>query len=517
MDDVTLIGELRGIVGDAHVRTGDQTASFATDIYRAREMPVAVVSPGTVDELQSIVRLAAAHGIAIVVRGGGASYTDSYLPAQKGMILIDALRLNRIVEINLEDSYVTVEAGVSWAKLAEALDAIDMRTPFRGPFSGSVATVGGTMSQNGLSHGTGMHGVASESVTSLDVILANGELLRTGVAMVGATPFYRHYGPDITGLFLGDCGIHGVKARITMPLLPKQKDFGTASFGFDSFEAFYEGMKAAAREVVDDTQFGLDASMIRGQLKRGRRMKDTLRIAKHVWSTSPGVVGPLRQLARMALAGERSMGASAFLAHYIVEGGDAVEVRQRMGRLRRAVLAHGREITNTIPTVVRAQPFDRMFHVLGPKGERWVPVHGLVAHSRVAAFKRDYDAICAKHAAFMTANGVWLGGLFQCVGLSGFMIEYGIYWPEEMTAYHKVVVTNPTTPAYSSNAALTEWVAALRVELIELFTKHGAVHFQLGKVYPYAGLLEEPALSVAKGIKAALDPERRLNPGGLGL
>ena len=57
----------------------------------------------------------------MVPRGGGASYTDGYLPTTPRSILIDTSRLNRILEINAEDMYVTVEPGITWADLTARL------------------------------------------------------------------------------------------------------------------------------------------------------------------------------------------------------------------------------------------------------------------------------------------------------------------------------------------------------------------------------------------------------------
>ncbi len=515
-----ILVDLERLVGKAHLTTGAAVRPFATDVFRSLEMPVAMASPGSVEELQQVVRLATSAGLALVPRGGGASYTDGYLPTQTNSLLVDMRRLDRIVAINEDDAYVTVEAGVTWERLAIALDARGWRTPFRGPFSGAVATVGGTMAQNGISHGTGAWGVAASSALSLDVVLADGSLLRTGSAIAGASPFSRHFGPDLTGLFLGDCGAFGIKARITLPLLRAQPDFAAASFGFDNFAALHAGMHAAALERVDDTHFGLDASMVRGQLRRPRGFGAHLQIALRVWKATPGAIAPLVRLLRMAWAGERAMGASAYLAHYIVEGGDAREAAQRMARLRRAVLRHGREITNTIPTVIRSQPFDRMFHVLGPQGERWVPVHGLLPHSRVAAFRAQLRLLLDRHKPAMDAHGVWIGELFECVGPGGFVVELGLYWPDAPSDYHREAVgaaALAAQPGHPANPALGAWISDLREELVALYRSHGAVHFQLGKLYPYATALQGPGLALASAVKAALDPRRRMNPGALGL
>jgi D-lactate dehydrogenase (cytochrome) len=230
------------LVGAEHVLLGDAIVPFATDVYRSRSMPLAVVRPGAVDQLQAVVRACSGAKVALFVRGGGASYTDGYLPSRPDSILIDMGRLDRIVEINERDGYVTVEAGVTWRMLKEALDPSGLRTPFFGPFSGFAATVAGSLSQHSISHGSGAHGMSAQSLISLDVVVASGALLRTGSAARGAAPFSRWYGPDLAGLFCGDCGVLGVKARITLPLIRRKAAFECLSFAYQTLPAL-----AAAR------------------------------------------------------------------------------------------------------------------------------------------------------------------------------------------------------------------------------------------------------------------------------
>lgn len=236
-DSAAALAALTALVGAEYLLQGVALDPFATDIFDSRARPLAMVAPASVDALQQVVRIAAAAGLPMLARGGGTSYTQGYLPDADGALLVDLRRLNAIVEINEDDAYVTVEAGVTWAALDQTLAARGWRTPFRGPFSGAVATVGGTMAQNGISHGTGAHGVSAASVTALDVVLADGSLLRTGAPLMSASPFQRHYGPDLTGLFLGDCGAFGLKARVSLPLLRVQADHAALSFGFDSWQA----------------------------------------------------------------------------------------------------------------------------------------------------------------------------------------------------------------------------------------------------------------------------------------
>jgi glycolate oxidase len=174
-----LVDALIRVCGAEHVLTDPTTLRFyATDVFNSGELPVAVVRPATADDVQRIVKLCFEAGAPVITRGGGASYTDGYLHTKSGGVTIDTSRMDRIVEINETNGTVTVEPGCTWAALHEALKARGLRTPFWGPFSGLAATVGGTVSQNGISHGTGAYGVSAESVVALEVITGTGESSR---------------------------------------------------------------------------------------------------------------------------------------------------------------------------------------------------------------------------------------------------------------------------------------------------------------------------------------------------
>jgi FAD/FMN-containing dehydrogenase len=107
--------------------------------------------------------------------------------------------------------YVTVEAGVTWKQLHEALAPRGLRLPFFGTFSGATATVGSGIANGALFFGTARYGTAADCALGLEVVLADGTLLHTGQAAFGGKPFYRTYGPDLTGLFTHDSGTLGIK------------------------------------------------------------------------------------------------------------------------------------------------------------------------------------------------------------------------------------------------------------------------------------------------------------------
>jgi FAD/FMN-containing dehydrogenase len=513
-----IVTKLSVAAGVDAILTGSDACPFYTDVYRRLETPLAVVRPDTVAALCAAVRVATSEGVALYPRGGGASYTDGYLPTRRQSVVIDLGRLNRIVEINEVDAYVTVEAGVTWAELKAALDPIGLRTPFFGPFSGLAATIGGSVSQNSLSHGSAAYGISAQSVLSMDVVIASGDIIRTGSAARGAAPFARFYGPDLAGLFTGDCGALGIKARITLPLLKRKPAYGCASFSFDSLQDLAAAMRQMAMEGLEDEHFSIDAALAQGQIAR-QDAGAILTMAKSVMATSPSILAGLAQLVKMAAAGTRALRAAAYMLHVIVEGVSRAEVNAKLGRLRRLTAA-GHEIANTMPTVVRGMPFAPLFNTLGPKGERWVPLHGVIPHSKVIVFHEALNALYADRAADMKRLGIWTGGMFATVNTSGFLYEIALYWPGPQTDYHRAAVPADylaTLPTYADDPEVGVFVGALKQDITALFGQFGAVHFQLGKTYPYAAGLAPETLAVLKAIKTAVDPDGLMNPGALGL
>lgn len=511
---------LIGIVGAEHCLTGDAMLPFATDVYRCLHLPLAVVRPGTVEQVQAIARFAHEAGIGLSVRGGGASYTDAYLPREAGQILIDMAGLNRIVTIDEADAYVTVEAGVTWATLKQALDARGLRTPFWGPFSGIAATVGGSLSQNTISHGSAAHGISAQSVQALDIVLADGRMLRTGSAVADLQPFSRFFGPDLTGLFTGDAGAFGIKVRATFPLLKVRPAHRPISFSFPDFPSIHEAMRRSALERLEDTHFAIDAALSQGQIARQDRAGATMGMALSILRSSPSLAHGLRQLVQAGVSARRVLNRSAYMLHYIVEGVDDAEVRARLARIRTLLKDIGREIPATVPAVVRGMPFAPLYNTLGPNGERWVPLHGILPHSATPGFHRALEAFYAARADDLRRHGVWTGGMFGTVGSSGFLYEIAIYWPDEITAYHRAMVPadyRDKLPTFPADPAARAYVHQLKEDLIALYVEHGAINFQLGKAYPYAARLDAAPLDLVRAIKTALDPDGRVSPGNLGL
>ncbi|HPF27832.1 MAG TPA: FAD-binding oxidoreductase, partial [Steroidobacteraceae bacterium] len=299
-----VVARLQALLGREHVVLDAADREFySTDIYNADKTALVVVRPGSTADVAQIVQLAREHDLPLVPRGGGASYTDGYVPAEENSILLDTSRLNQIVEINERDMYVIVQAGVTWAALHDALLAKGLRTPFYGPFSGIAATIGGALSQGAVTWGTGVFGISGENVLGIEVVLSNGDVVRTGSwGAANSVPFVRLYGPDLTGLFMSDAGALGVKTTIALRLMPRRAHVLGLSFGFRDFESMAAGMEAAAREGVNLTNFGLDPALQQGQLGKAD-VATAMQAATAVFRSSRGLVDGLVQVAKLGFAG----------------------------------------------------------------------------------------------------------------------------------------------------------------------------------------------------------------------
>jgi len=508
------------IVGQQNILPGCEAEALVTDVYRKCATPKFVIRPSSVEQLQACLEITNTQNFNIAVRGGGASYTDGYAVNDEDSVLLDLSKLNNILEINEFDNYVTVEAGVTWEKLKEALDKRGLRTPFWGPFSGLRATVGGSMSQNTISHGSGAYGISASSALSFDVILADGSVLSTGSASASCAPFLRHFGPDLTGLFTGDCSTLGIKARITLPLIRKRSAHRNISFAFSDFKNMHEAMRRIASERLEDSHFALDQALSQGQIARQDSAKQQIQIALSILSSSPSIFEGIKQLIKGALSAKRVINTSALMTHYIVEGTSDAEVKSRLQRMRELTVDLGKEIPATVPTVVRGMPFAPFFNTLGPAGERWVPLHGIFPHSKVQSF---HEALCVffeNRKSEMDRLGVWYGGMFSTIESSGFLYELALYWPDEITAYHREVVPEDylsQLQRFEANPEARAYIHTLKKDLVELFVEHGAVNFQLGKAYPYASRLTPQSRKLIATIKKQLDPKMSIANGSLEL
>jgi FAD/FMN-containing dehydrogenase len=518
-----LVDRLSAIVGAEHVLTDPgQLTFFSTDLFTHGAAAELVIQPDSAEALSRALAACAEAGRAVVPRGGGFSYTSGYIPAQDNTVIVDLRRLNRILEINVRDLYVTVECGCTWETLYQALKEKGVRTPFMGPASGFWSTIGGSLSQGGFFYGSTQYGSGADIALGLEVVLADGTIVTTGSD--GSThtqsPFLRNFGPDLTGLFLNDTGALGFKTKATLKLMPIPDHIRFATFPFDTMEPGLASLSEIARQGLAAETYLWDPVLAKSFAARNN-LSDDLKYLSGVVRSGASMVSGLKDAAKMAMAGKRAFDGKAFLLHVVTEDVSEAGVEARMELVRAIVAANGGgETEPSAPRATRAVPFSNFAErqAAAPM-VRNLPSHGLFPHSKVMAAAQDVFAMLESEKARMEALGVTYGGIFFAVGRNAVCVEPLMFWRDEQLGSHDRLhdVSNlDALKAFPERPPATQLVAEIRKRMIDLFVVHGGCFFQIGKEYPFRALQKPTTLALLDQIKSLIDPKRRVNPGSLG-
>ncbi len=514
--------ELRRLFVGGEVLTDNHSRSlYAQDVYTRASPAALVLRPGSIQELEAGLALLHREKVPSIPHGGGMSYTGGLVPEDEGWAVIDLGLMNRVLEINSTDMTVTVEGGCCWKDLHDALEGTGLRTPYWGTLSGVRATVGGGLSQNAVFWGSGQYGSAADSVLSLTVILADGTRVDTGsAAQQQASPFFRYFGPDLTGLFCADTGALGVKAQVTLRLMPELPARQYLAFDFAEAESTLAAISDIARAGLASECFAFDPFLQQQRMKRQSLGADVKALAG-VMKNAGSLASAVKDGARMALAGRRYMEDVDFSVQIIVEDRIDAGAQARADAVRGICENHGgREIENSIPKITRANPFGPVNSMLGPEGERWLPVHGLFPHSLFLEAYEATERLFEEHRERSDALGVGTGYLFASVSTNCCVLEPVFFWPDELLDIHETAV-EPShlarLPRHAANPEARGHVHQLRSQLIELYSRMGASHLQVGRSYRYREALQAGPARIIDAIKAAVDGEGLMNPGALGL
>src|ERR1700736_1354902 len=176
---MSLGDELRQLLSsDAIADDGDTLAAHGGDKWFAAETPEAVVFARSTADVSKLLRFASGRKIPVTARGGGFGYVGGCVPVRKGIVL-SLMRMNRIKEIHFADAIAIVEPGVITADLKAAVRAQKLFYP-PDPASMKDCTLGGNVATNAGGPRCLKYGVTRNYVIGLEVVLASGEILRTG-------------------------------------------------------------------------------------------------------------------------------------------------------------------------------------------------------------------------------------------------------------------------------------------------------------------------------------------------
>src|SRR4030081_2167236 len=228
---MSLADELRQLLGDDCVADDSETlTAHSGDKWFASETPEVVVFPRSTSDVRKLLQFAARHKVPVTARGAGYGYVGGCVPVRRG-IALSLMRMNRIKEISFADAIAIVEPGVITADLKAAVRAQKLFYP-PDPASMKDCSIGGNIATNAGGPRCLKYGVTRNYVIGLEVVLANGDILRTGGRV-----HKNKTGFDLLGIFVGSEGLLGVVTEITVKLLPLPPARATLSASFDSMSS----------------------------------------------------------------------------------------------------------------------------------------------------------------------------------------------------------------------------------------------------------------------------------------
>lgn len=215
MDIDQVAQELAAIVGPSQVLTSRAERTvycYDASVFRGRDV-LAVVFPDNAGQIVQLVTWCRQHGVPYIARGTGTSISGGSIPTHGG-IMIELARMNRILEIDLDNRVAVVEPGVINQDLKEHLAVYGYgHTYVPDPGSQVVSTIGGNVATNA----GGMHclkyGITCNHILGLEVVLPSGEIVQVGGKVVDQP------GADLTGLLVGSEGTLGIVTKILVRLL----------------------------------------------------------------------------------------------------------------------------------------------------------------------------------------------------------------------------------------------------------------------------------------------------------
>ncbi len=238
--------------------------------------PAAVVFAESTADVADAVKLASLHSVPVIPFGVGTSL-EGHLLAIQGGISIDVSRMNKVLHINAEDLTVTVQAGVTRKQLNEEVKSTGLFFPID---PGADATLGGMSATRASGTNAVRYGTMRENVLALEVVTADGSVIRTGTRAKKSSAGY-----DLTRLMVGSEGTLGVITEVTVKLYPLPEAISAAVCSFPSIEAAVRttieiiqlGVPIARVELIDDNT----VRMVNAHSKLGLREEAMLLMEFH--------------------------------------------------------------------------------------------------------------------------------------------------------------------------------------------------------------------------------------------
>jgi glycolate oxidase len=247
-----LVGQLRKIAGpDAVLDRPEDVMLYEYDAGIRKSTPGAVVFPQSPEQVSQIMRLATTNKISVVPRGAGTGLSSGAISPEGGVVLAFS-RMNRILEVDVENQRAVVQPGVVNQQLSEHVANLGLYFA-PDPSSQKACTIGGNVAENSGGPHTLAYGVTVNHVTGLEVVMPNGEIVHFGGKAAEGC------GYDMAGFFVGSEGTLGIATAITVKLLRRPERIATLLAVFDTIDdgartvsaITAAGITPAALEMLD--------------------------------------------------------------------------------------------------------------------------------------------------------------------------------------------------------------------------------------------------------------------------
>ncbi|EAQ12010.1 D-lactate dehydrogenase (cytochrome) [Maritimibacter alkaliphilus HTCC2654] len=239
--------ELATVLGDRLSRSkSDLDAHGGSETHFALAPPDAVAYPQSTEDVSRILAICHAHGVPVIAYGAGTSL-EGHTSAIRGGVTLDFSRMADILTINQGDMDVVVQPGLTREDLNRELRATGL---FFSVDPGANASVGGMAATRASGTTTVRYGTMRDNVLALQVVLADGRVIRTGTRARKSSSGY-----DLTGLFLGSEGTLGIITELTLRLNGQPEAISAGICAFDR-------MSDAVEAVVAVIQMGLPMARI---------------------------------------------------------------------------------------------------------------------------------------------------------------------------------------------------------------------------------------------------------------
>lgn len=217
------------VSSDGLITDRDECRAYETDALAAyRKMPLAVVLPISTDEVRSVLKFCHDNDVKVVPRGAGTSLAGGAIPTEDAIVL-GLSRMSRVLEINYDDRFIRVEAGVTNLSITSAVaDRGFFYAP--DPSSQLACTIGGNIANNSGGAHCLKYGVTTNNLLSVRMVLIDGTIIDLGGNGLDSG------GLDLLGVVVGSEGQLGIVTEATVRILRSAEAARPVLFGFPSCE-----------------------------------------------------------------------------------------------------------------------------------------------------------------------------------------------------------------------------------------------------------------------------------------